>query len=250
MKHIININLSKDTPVETLTALYAALKTEKKQKNKQSELYLSNDDIENLNARYEELFKQVKRSENLSEKQIEKECETLSQKYDFEINELCKLRKVEYDINQAEIKAREAEQSPWRRGWWWRLIFRPLTNRAQDIIEERAKLEADSIHTVAEKLNENARNMLKQDDGKKLSKCKLKRKTQDKLKTVIKEADKSDLNEAFTEPQSVPTEQAKTNAADVMHNVTPAQEPPKEQLSLNVLPTATARRPRPPRSCR
>ena len=68
MKRIININISKDTPEETLAALNAALKTGKEKSFlKVSELYVLNEDIEKLHERYEQLFKQVKTSLNLSE---------------------------------------------------------------------------------------------------------------------------------------------------------------------------------------
>ncbi|MDE7182592.1 MAG: hypothetical protein K2O41_06165 [Clostridia bacterium] len=248
MKRIININISKDTPEETLTALYTALKTGKEKPSlKSSELYLLDEDIEKLHDRYEYLFKQVKTSAHLSETQIQKECETLSLKYDFEVIELSKLRKVEYDNQQAEIKAREAEQKAWRRCWLWRLLFRPLTNRAQDIIEARTKLEADIAHTEAENAIENTRKKLSQDSDKKLSK----REARAVLKAVIKRADNANVEEAFAEPQDVPTvqENADTPAAPT-NEAKPAQEPPREQLRLDELPPVQTRRPRPPKACR
>lgn len=165
MKNKININISKDTPAEIITTLCAAIKTQAKEPKHKQPLYALSEDIEKLHKRYEELFKQVKNSLNLSADQIEKECATLSQKYDFELEELSQMRKVDYDKRQAEIDARAAEETPWRRGWWWRLIFQPLTNRAQDIIEERAELNADITHSAKEKEIENDRKKL-QDNAK------------------------------------------------------------------------------------
>lgn len=165
MKNKININISKDTPAEIITTLCAAIKTQAKAPKHKQPLYALSEDIEKLHKRYEELFKQVKNSLNLSADQIEKECATLSQKYDFELEELSQMRKVDYDKRQAEIDARAAEETPWRRGWWWRLIFQPLTNRAQDIIEERAELNADITHSAKEKEIENDRKKL-QDNAK------------------------------------------------------------------------------------
>ena len=78
MKQVININLSKDTPAATLAEILN-IKNGKPAKGKQP-LYLFNEDIEKLNKRYEQLFKNVKESTNLSEKQIEKEFDILSQK--------------------------------------------------------------------------------------------------------------------------------------------------------------------------
>ncbi len=221
MKRIININVSKDTSEEVITALSSALKMGKEKSSlKVSELYILNEDIEKLHERYEQLFKQVKTSLNLSVTQIEKECEILSLKYDFEIKELSKLRKVDYDKEQAKIKAREAEQRPWRRCWLWRLLFSPLTNRAQDIIEERAEVEADIIHTAEERAIEEER--------KKLSKRDLTLEMREKLNEAIKIADNAPVQEAFEEPKTEPV-----------------QEPSQIQLNLSDLP-----RPRPPRSCR
>ena len=87
LKNIININISKDTPAETLNELYAALKPQGKKAKQTQPIYALNEDIEKLNERYEQLFKQVKNSLNLSAKQIENECETLSRKYEFELEE-------------------------------------------------------------------------------------------------------------------------------------------------------------------
>ena len=210
-------------------------------------LYALNEDIEKLHARYEELFKQVRNSLNLSEKQIELEEETLSRKYKFELEEQSKARKLEYDKQQAEIEARAKEQTPWRRGWWWRLIFRPVTNRAQDIIEERAKLEAEIEQTAEEKEIENKRKNLPA-DADEPSKGKLKRQMRSeakaKLKETIRQADNADVLEAFEEPQNTgtpETEQKQSNGR--LHG----------QLSIDDMQpvqTVPARRPRPPRSCR
>ena len=175
MKHIINHNISKDTPAETLTELYSAIKSQGEKPKRKQPLYALNEDIEKLHERYELLFKQVKNSLNLSENQIEIECDTLSQKYYFELEELSKKRKLEYEKQQAEIEAREMEETPFRRGWWWRLIFQPLTNRAQDIIEYRAELEAQQEFAPIEKELDELAERLYAGTGKKLSKRKRKR---------------------------------------------------------------------------
>ena len=243
----ININISKDTPEEILTELYAALKTGKgKTSLKVSELYLSNEDIEKLNDRYEQLFKKVKDSLNLSETQIAQECEILSLKYLFEIQLFSESRKVDYEIKLAEIKARRRELKPWRRCWLWRLLFQPLTNRAQDIIEKRAEVDADIIHTALEKETDKEREKLPADENDtKLSKRKLKRQMREKLNEVIQKADTADMNEAFDEPPE--PVQTNTDEPAPRKEQEPAQE---QQLSMDVMPPAGTRRPRPPRSCR
>lgn len=241
LKQIININLSKDTPAETLSALYAALKHKEQPADK---LFALNEDIEKLHERYEQLFKQVKTSANLSENQIEIECDTLSRKYKFELEELSKLRKVDYDIQQAKIKAKEKEQTPWRRSWWWRLIFQPLTNRAQDIIEQRAELEADIIHSNDEKAIEFIQSkQLPPDDYKAPTKRELKKQIRKELKKVIKQADNADVREAFAEPIASPA------STDTDTQYRGAQLP--GQLSFDdVTAPAQNRRPRPPKNCR
>ena len=278
-QHIINVNLniSKDTPAETLTELYAVLKPLQTQAEKEKTtckpLYALNEDIEKLHGRYEELFKQVRNSLNLSVKQTELEEETLSRKYKFELEELSKRRKLEYDKQQAEIEAQADEQTPWRRGWWWRLIFQPVTNRAQDIIEERAELEADIVLTAEERITEIERNSFIFNSGKKLSKRELKKQLRKQLQAAIKQADNADVQEILNEPQgqpqavepeqepqnappAVPSVQEPEHTAEPQKDNTPVQVPPQSngqlqgQITLDELPQAGTRRPRPPRSCR
>lgn len=236
MKNKINITISKDTPTEMIAAFCDVLKKSEKSKPKLP-LYALNEDIEKLHERYEQLFKQVKSSLNLSANQIEKECETLSRKYDFDLEELSKIGKIEYDKRQAAIKAKAAEETPWRRGWWWRLLlFFPLTNRAQDIIEERAALKADIGFTAEEKQLESERKKLPQDNEQKPSVHKLKRIMRKELKKIIERADNVDVQEVFTEPPTAPATQLPGQLMlDDVQQITPAQP---------------ARRPRPPRNCR
>lgn len=145
-------------------------------------MYLLNTDIETLNKRYDVLYKQVKDNPNLTKEQINRECEVLLEKYNFEIEELSALREVEYETQRAKIEARNQEQMPWRRSWWWRLIFQPLTNRAQDIIEYRAELEAEQEFAPIEKELDELAERLYAGTGKKLSKRKRKRLMEKYLK--------------------------------------------------------------------
>lgn len=147
-------------------------------------------------------------------------------------------RAVDYNIKFAEIEARRRKLKPWRRCALWRLLFQPLTNRAQDIIDERAKVDADSVHTEAENAINADRKRLLPDGDKKLSKRELKCKMRKKLKAALKKADAMKQSEVFYEtPES---------AAAPMNDTDPAQEQPQAQE----LPPTSARRPRPPRSCR
>ena len=149
-------------------------------------------------------------------------------------------REVDYRKKIAEIEARADEQTPFRRGWWWRLIFQPLTNRAQDVIEERAALEADITLSADERVIEIERDSFISDSGKKLSKREMKRR----LKTAIKQADNADVREAFEESQNARTPETEQKQSNVQQ---------QGQLSIDdvqAVQTVPTRRPRPPRSCR
>lgn len=165
MKHIININLPDNINGdngEELKKLYDVLyfRTDTPSKRKKSKLYLTTDDIERLNDRFSVLFKKVRTDVDLSPAQIEKECAYLSEKYDFEIQLLSDSRESDYLEQQAKINAKYDEQTPWRRCCLWALLFQPLTNRAQDIIEERAALDAEERFAPLEReLEERAKKL-------------------------------------------------------------------------------------------
>ena len=186
-------------------------------KRKQIDIYLSDDDIEKLHHRYEELFKQVKDSESLTPAQIDKECDVLSRKYDFEVEKLSRKRKKEYLEEQAKIDADDAEQIPWRRGWWWKLIFQPLTNRAQDIIELQAALDAEEKFAPLEKDLDAKAEKLYAGTGKKLSQRKRQRLMKKYLKLrdkLISDNFKSDDAARDAEPQSLQTSNAVQQQVD------------------------------------
>ena len=123
----------------------------KRKRVKEIDLFLPNEEIEKLNERYAFLYKRVKSSPDLSEDQIAAENEILRRKYDFEIKELSAQYEAAYKQRQAKIEAQNAEQIPWRRCWLWHLLFQPVTNRAQDIIEKQAELDAEELFAPLEK---------------------------------------------------------------------------------------------------
>lgn len=220
-----------------------------KKRNKHSERYLPLDDIKKIDDEFLSEMENVKRRlSNVKDLDIIKAFQqVLLSAYNAAIEVKTLEREVDYEIKFAQIKARRQEIKPWRRGWWWRLIFQPLTNRAQDIIEERAELDADIRHTALENEIDNDRKQLQpEEDEEKPSKRKLKRAMRDKLKKVIETADNADVNEVLNEP--------KPPVSDV-------QEPPQGagqlpgQIMLDDVQKLTqaqpgTRRPRPPRSCR
>lgn len=220
-----------------------------KKRNKRGERYLPLDDIKKIDDEFLSEMENVKRRlSNVKDLDIIKAFQqVLLSAYNAAIGLKMLESEVDYEIRLAQIKARRQEVKPLRRGWWWRLIFQPLTNRAQDIIEERAELDADIRHTALENEIDNDRKQLQpEDDEEKPSKRKLKRAMRDKLKKVIETADNADVNEVLNEP--------KPPASDV-------QEPPQGagqlpgQIMLDDVQKLTqaqpgTRRPRPPRSCR
>lgn len=220
-----------------------------KKRNKRGERYLPLDDIKKIDDEFLSEMENVKRRlSNVKDLDIIKAFQqVLLSAYNAAIELKMLESEVDYEIRLAQIKARRQEVKPLRRGWWWRLIFQPLTNRAQDIIEERAELDADIRHTALENEIDNDRKQLQpEDDEEKPSKRKLKRAMRDKLKKVIETADNADVNEVLNEPKHL--------ASDV-------QEPPQGagqlpgQIMLDDVQKLTqaqpgTRRPRPPRSCR
>ncbi len=220
-----------------------------KKRNKRGERYLPLDDIKKIDDEFLSEMENVKRRlSNVKDLDIIKAFQqVLLSAYNAAIELKMLESEVDYEIRLAQIKARRQEVKPLRRGWWWRLIFQPLTNRAQDIIEERAELDADIRHTALENEIDNDRKQLQpEEDEEKPSKRKLKRAMRDKLKKVIETADNADVNEVLNEPKHL--------ASDV-------QEPPQGagqlpgQIMLDDVQKLTqaqpgTRRPRPPRSCR
>lgn len=250
MKHNIIINLSKDTPAETFSALYAVLKVQNEKRK--LPLYLTNEDIEKLNERYENLYKKVKDSQNLSTAQVNRECEILLEKYNFEIEELSAMRKVDYDIRLAEIKARAEEVRPVRyRHWYW--LFKTFPNRAQAIIDERAELDAARIHGDLEKSLDEDWKKLQESEDKKFK----------RLKKQQRKVTGATQDETPAEPpvSELPTDTPATRS-DVQTVQENASKPAKQlpgQMTLDDVQAQeqsrpavpfTAARPRPPRSCR
>ena len=116
-----------------------------KKRNKRGERYLPLDDIKKIDDEFLSEMENVKRRlSNVKDLDIIKAFQqVLLSAYNAAIELKMLESEVDYEIRLAQIKARRQEVKPLRRGWWWRLIFQPLTNRAQDIIEERAELDAD-----------------------------------------------------------------------------------------------------------
>lgn len=226
--------------------------------------YIPLDDIKKLNDDFLSEMETVKRRLGYLRDPVAIKTfhDTLLNAYTAAIEIKTREREVDYEIKLAEIAALRNELKPWRRGWLWRLIFQPLTNRAQDIIEERAELDADIIHTSAEKAIETERKRFDGGNVEKLSKRELKRLMRERLKKAIEKADEATVAEALAEPPAPPSDvrQTQENAvtAAPMGERVNVQEPQHDngqlpgQMRLDevqAIPTGV-RRARPPRSCR
>lgn len=163
-------------------------------KRKKNDYYLLTTDIEELHQRYSKLYKQIAidfENKDITEQQLKRSCEVLLGAYNIEVEQLNDLRYAEYAKRKARAEAKNDEQIPWRKCWIRRLLFLPVTNRAQDIIEEEAELEADKLFTSEEKKLDELASKLYGENKKPLSK----RRRKKALKKYLKYKRLLNLNE-------------------------------------------------------
>ncbi len=212
-----------------------------------NELFILTEDIEKLNDRYIELHRKIKNATEISETHSNRMAEVLLEKYNFEIKELSLARKKEYYTQQAETEARNKEQTPWRRGWWWRLIFQTLTNRAQDIIEERAALEAEELFTNSENELDARAKTVYGDNVKTLSKRKRKKALKQFLKYKLllegepakpKEPENNVAPENVAEPVKLELKQPKPQELDKTPAETKPAKAPRPKPAKKAAPKA------------
>ena len=241
-----------------------------KKPGKQNIRYITLEDIKKIDSDFLDEMENVKKRLGYVKDPdvIKKFHDVLLNAYSAAIELKALEREVDYEIKLAEIKQRRLNEKPWRRCWLWRLLFQPLTNRAQDIIEERAELNADIAHKNAEQAIKDDRARELPDENKKSSARALKREMKRKLNEAIKQADNADVAEILTEPQGteLPEElehvQAEPKAPAKPGNAAPAPTEQKATTAAGQLPgqmtlddvqkqtpTWTCP-PRPPRSCR
>lgn len=173
-----------------------------KKRKKKDERYLPLDDIKKIDDEFLTEIENVKRRLGyIKDLNIIKTFQkVLLDAYNAAIEVKTLDREVDYDIKFAEIKARRDNIKPWRRCWLWRLLLQPLTNRAQDIIEKRAELEAEKRFSSEEtELNARANEIYGQNSGK-LSERKRK-------KALKKYLELKRLFETSAEPADVPAEE-------------------------------------------
>lgn len=195
--------------------------------------YLLTSDIEELHQRYSKLYKQIQsdfENQDTTEQQLKRSCEVLLGAYNLEVEQLNDLRYAEYATRKARADAKDAEQIPWRKCWIRRLLFLPVTNRAQDIIEEEAALKADKLFTAEEKKLDDEASKLYGPDNKKPSDRKRKKilKKYLKYKRMLDNADKA-------EPSTVVAPMENAEQATEPPEP-PARKPRKTKQQLGVEP--------------
>lgn len=118
--------------------------------------YIPLEELKKINREYlDELETEKARLEALGDKKlIDSFYANLLSTYESRVNLLADECAVDYVIKKTEIRERARELTPRRRCWLWRLLlFVPITNRAQDVIEDRAALDADKLHSEQETEN-------------------------------------------------------------------------------------------------
>lgn len=227
-----------------------------KPKKRKNGYYLLPSDIEELHERYSKLYKQIssnfENQDDTTAQQLKRSCEVLLGAYNLEVEQLNDLRYAEYATRKARADAKDAEQIPWRRCRLWRLLGQPVTNRAQDIIEEEAAIEADKLFTAEEKKLDDEASKLYGENKKPLSKRRRKRA----LKKYLKYKRLLNLNEEAaierfeaaldkagenappftepTEPGNVATSESAEQATEPPEP--PARKPRKTKQQLGVEP--------------
>lgn len=198
----------------------------KQRKRKETKLYISTDEIEELHERYAPIFKQFAADENCGKFYIEAMVETTMTTLRREIEELSEANRLEIETKNAKINAANDEQIP---AYYrpLRRFFRRTPNRAMAAILDEAEIAADE--TLAKIEHENDINNVsaeitiaqlltsselpKDENGKHLSRRKLNKLFKDPLKFLaLFDIEETDEQGEEAEPQNVANEQSETPA--------------------------------------
>lgn len=202
--------------------------------------YLLTSDIEELEQRYSKLYHQIQAAYETNDNtkaKLTRTCEVLLGAYNIEVEQLNDLRYAEYAKRKARAEAKNDEQIPWRKCWIRRLLFLPVTNRAQDIIEKETELEADKLFTSEEKKLDELASKLYGENGKKLSK----RRRKKALKKYLKYKRLLNLNEEtaierFEAALDIASENVPPFTEPTEPPAPPARKPRKNNQQLGVEP--------------
>lgn len=211
-----------------------------KRKKRKNGYYLLTSDIEELEQRYSKLYHQIQAAYETNDNtkaKLTRTCEVLLGAYNIEVEQLNDLRYAEYAKRKARAEAKNDEQIPWRKCWIRRLLFLPVTNRAQDIIEKEAELEADKLFTSEGKKLDELASKLYGENGKKLSK----RRRKKALKKYLKYKRLLNLNEEtaierFEAALDIASENVPPFTEPTEPPAPPARKPRKNNQQLGVEP--------------
>lgn len=222
---------------DTLKKFFELLSSTNASGTAQAEDYkLTFKDVEQLHTVYCNLETNIKKSDKQTGAAYINEIESyLICALKYEARNISDKRTLEYETYSAQLKAKKAEETPetWRNPW---KFFKKERNRAQELVDEEAALNADYKHNVKEADLNRQEKELEQIEvgsaaGEYLSlhkRIKLRRKIT-KHKRALRRLEKkwSKYTPTPKEVADVQSE-APTTTAPVMHDTTAAKKPKKK----------------------
>lgn len=123
---------------------------------------LTYDDVKELHNKYLSLEKDIKGTEKQVGTVYVNSMESyLISALKHEATEISKIRKFEDDNNDKKLEAKKAEETPRYNHPWYRL-FRATPNRAQELVNDEAALNADYKHNIKDAENSRLEKELEQ----------------------------------------------------------------------------------------
>lgn len=197
-----------------------------KRKKKDTKLYISTEDIEELHERYAPIFKTFKADEDCGDFYISVMVESTLNTLKREIEELSEQNRLDIETKNAKTAAKNDEQIP---AYYrpWRRLFRRTPNRAMAAILDEAEICADETLSKIEHENDinnvsaeitiaqllTSSELPKDENGKHLSRRKLNKLFKDPLKFLaLFDIEETDEQGEEAELQNGANEQGETPA--------------------------------------
>lgn len=222
---------------ETLKKFFELLSDKNANGSAQGKDYkLTFDDVKQLHATYCNLETDIKKSDKQTGAAYINEIEGyLICALKYEAQNISKKREVEFSKYSAELEAKADEETPdtWRNPW---KFFKKERNRAQELVDEEAALNADYLHNVKEANLKRLEQELEQIEvgsvaGEHLSlrkRIKLRRKIT-KYKRALRRLEKKwRATEPAAEKVAGVQSEAPTTTAPAANNTTAAKKPKKK----------------------
>ncbi len=111
---------------------------------------LTFDDVKQLHERYQQLETNIKNTEKRTGAAYLREIDNyLICALKHEARKISKVRDAEYEGDEAKLAAKKREETPATRRNPWK-FFKKEKNRAQELVDEEAAINADYLHNVKE----------------------------------------------------------------------------------------------------